>query len=94
MDKLDIESIVYVTIPTITVPVQGIIHFIGTLPKEAGTKFGIEFLVCYISVSVCILTACDTNRKKEEKGQAMVNSVMINILSVNLTVQCLSQWTI
>ena len=52
VDKLDVESIVYVTIPMITIPVRGIIRFIGTLPEEVGTKFGIEFLVCDISVSV------------------------------------------
>ena len=51
VDKLDIKSIVYVTIPTITVPVKGMIRFIGTLPEEVGIKFGIELLVCDISVS-------------------------------------------
>ena len=46
VDTLDNDSHVYVTIPTIAVPVQGIIRFIGTLPEEIGTKFGVEFLVC------------------------------------------------
>ena len=38
-----------------------------------------------------IITAC---RKKEERGQAMVNSEILDILSVSLTVLCLSQWII
>ena len=45
VDTLDIDALVYVTIPTITVPVQGIIRFIGTIPEEIGTKFAIELLV-------------------------------------------------
>lgn len=48
VDTLDIDSLVYVTIPTIAVPVQGIIRFIGTLPEEVGTKFAIELLVCML----------------------------------------------
>ena len=48
VDTLDIDSLVFVTIPTIAVPVQGIIRFIGTLPEEVGTKFAIELLVCML----------------------------------------------
>ena len=36
---------VNVTIPTIPNPVRGIIQYIGSLPDEEGTKFGIELLV-------------------------------------------------
>ena len=37
---------VYVTIPTITAPVRGIVRYIGGLPCEEGRKFGVELLVC------------------------------------------------
>jgi len=46
VDKLKVESYVYVTIPTIPTPVKGIIRHIGPLKGEAGTKFGIELQVC------------------------------------------------
>ena len=64
VEKLDIESIVYVTIPTITVPVQGIIRFIGKLPEEVGTKFGIEILVCDISVFSYMLIGYIIGKKR------------------------------
>ena len=44
--KLHFGSIVYVTIPTIPVPVRGVVCYIGQLEGEVGTKFGIELLVC------------------------------------------------
>jgi len=49
VDKLKIKSYVYVTIPTIPTPMKGIIHHIGPLKGEAGTKFGIELQVCVCS---------------------------------------------
>ena len=46
VEKLQCRSIVYVTIPTTPTPVRGIISHVGPLKGEAGTKFGIELLVC------------------------------------------------
>ena len=43
--KLHLGSCVYVTIPTIPVPVRGVVCHIGGLKGEVGTKFGIELLV-------------------------------------------------
>ena len=43
--KLHFGSFVYVTIPTIPVPVKGVIYHIGPLKGEIGTKFGIELQV-------------------------------------------------
>ena len=43
--KLQLGSSVYVTIPTIPVPVKGEICYIGPLKGEVGTKFGIELQV-------------------------------------------------
>ena len=43
--KLQFGSFVYVTIPTIPVPVKGIVCHIGPLQGEVGTKFGIELQV-------------------------------------------------
>ena len=45
VDKLHFGSCVYVTIPTIPVPVRGVVCHIGGLIGEVGTKFGIELLV-------------------------------------------------
>ena len=39
-------SDVYVTIPTITSPVRGVIRYIGGLSGEEGRKFGVELMVC------------------------------------------------
>ena len=46
VEKLQYESFVYVTIPTIPTPVKGVIYYVGPLEGEAGTKFGIELQVC------------------------------------------------
>ena len=46
VEKLILGSFVYVTIPTIPTPVKGIVHHVGPLEGEAGTKFGIELQVC------------------------------------------------
>ena len=43
--KLKVGYGVNVTISTIPYPVRGIIRYIGSLPGEEGTKFGIELLV-------------------------------------------------
>lgn len=43
--KLHLGSCVYVTIPTIPVPVRGVVTHIGQLKGEVGTKFGIELQV-------------------------------------------------
>ena len=45
VEKLRVGYSVNVTIPTIPYPVRGIIRYIGSLPGEEGTKFGIELLV-------------------------------------------------
>ena len=45
-EKLSKGSTVYVSIPTIPTTANGIVHYIGKLPGEDGTKFGIELLVC------------------------------------------------
>lgn len=45
IEKLEVWHGIYVTIPTITSPVRGIIRYIGSLSGEEGTKFGIEMLV-------------------------------------------------
>jgi len=45
VEKLRVGYGVNVTIPTISDPVKGIIRYIGPLPGEEGTKFGIELLV-------------------------------------------------
>ena len=45
VEKLKVGYGVNVTIPTIPYPVRGIIRYIGSLPGEEGTKFGIELLV-------------------------------------------------
>ena len=44
--ELKFRSCVYVTIPTIPVPVRGLVYHIGSLEGELGTKFGIELQVC------------------------------------------------
>ena len=46
VEKLEFGSIVYVTIPTNTIPVRGIVNHVGPLEGEVGTKFGIELQVC------------------------------------------------
>ena len=45
-EKLTEDSTVYVSIPTIPTVAKGIIRYIGKLPGETGTKFGVELLVC------------------------------------------------
>ena len=45
VETLRVGSGVNVTIPTIPNAVKGIIRYIGPLPGEEGTKFGIELLV-------------------------------------------------
>jgi len=45
VQKLQVGSLVFVLVPAIPLPVQGVIRFIGELPGETGTKFGVEFLV-------------------------------------------------
>ena len=45
VEKLKAGFCVNVTIPTIPQPVRGIVRYIGSLPGEEGTKFGIELLV-------------------------------------------------
>jgi len=72
VDKLDIRSPVFVTIPTITVPVQGIIRYIGALSQEVGTKFGIELLVCNYTYSYCMcisITCTISIGKKRRRNQ-------------------------
>ena len=45
VEKLKVGFGVNVIIPTIPYPVRGIVRYIGLLPGEEGTKFGIELLV-------------------------------------------------
>lgn len=52
VEKLKVGNAVNVAIPTIPQPVRGIIRYIGTLPDEVGTKFGIEMLVSHC-VLIC-----------------------------------------
>ena len=47
VEKLKAGFGVNVTIPTIPYPVRGIVRYIGSLPGEEGTKFGIELLVSH-----------------------------------------------
>ena len=49
-EKLAEESIVYVTIPPLLKTAKGIVRYIGKLPGEPGTKFGVELLVCMYSM--------------------------------------------
>ena len=50
--KLYFGSFVYVTIPTIPVPVKGLIYYVGPLKGEVGIKFGIELQVpdCIVNI--------------------------------------------
>ena len=53
MVRLNLGSVIYVTIPSVPVPVRGMIRHIGRLNGEMGTMFGVEMLVCchlYINV--------------------------------------------
>ena len=44
-EKLRIGFGINLSIPTVSNPVRGIVRYIGPLPDEEGTKFGIELLV-------------------------------------------------
>ncbi|XP_065915083.1 uncharacterized protein [Dysidea avara] len=44
VQELKIGSLVFVIVPTIPLPVQGVIRFIGELPGQSGTKFGVELM--------------------------------------------------
>lgn len=92
--KLHLGSCVYVTIPTIPVPVRGVVSHIGQLKGEVGTKFGIELQVPDCSKHVNIQSYCYHTfyRKGKEKGPVMVHFKMSGTLNVSLIVQCLSQW--
>ena len=55
VESLREGSEVYVTIPTVTAPVKGIVRYIGSLPGEEAIKFGVELMVCtyiYLLASV------------------------------------------
>lgn len=45
VEKLELQSYVYVTTPTILDPVKGVIHYIGSPMGQTGIKFGVELLV-------------------------------------------------
>ena len=45
VDKLKAGFGINVSIPTIPNPARGVIRYVGPLPGEEGTKFGIELLV-------------------------------------------------
>jgi len=50
VEKLKVGCSVNVTISTIPQPVVGIIQYIGSLPGEEGTTFGIEIMVSEIGI--------------------------------------------
>lgn len=54
VERLKEGQYVYVTIPTIPVPVKGVVRLIGPLKGEVGTKFGIE-----LQVATCIAVVKD-----------------------------------
>ena len=45
VEKLQVGYAIKVTVPPIPHPVRGVVQYIGPLPGEDGTKFGIELLV-------------------------------------------------
>lgn len=45
-EKLTVGDDVQVTIKSIPSSIKGVIRYIGALPEEDGTKFGIELMVC------------------------------------------------
>ena len=50
VEKLKVGYGVYVTIPNIHNPVRGVVRYVGSLPDEEGTKFGIEMLVSQVYI--------------------------------------------
>ena len=52
VQNLRVNYLVHVAIPTIPKPVKAVIQYIGKLPEEKGTKFGLELNVC--TCSMCI----------------------------------------
>ena len=46
VESLDKGDSVAVSIYTIGTPIKGVIQYIGPLPGEEGTKFGVELMVC------------------------------------------------
>jgi len=49
-EKLREKSTVFISIPAFSTAAKGIVHYIGKLPGETGTKFGVELLVCKIII--------------------------------------------
>ena len=65
VEKLAVGFGVKVSIATIPIPVKGIIRYVGALPGEDGTKFGIELLVSiYVSIIIRthVIWALETNQ--------------------------------
>jgi len=60
VETLKIKDSVNVTIPTIPHPVKGIVQYIGSLPGEEGTKFGIELLVSQYVLNISLVTNAHT----------------------------------
>lgn len=71
VDKLKLQSKVYVAIPTTFDHVKGVVRYIGPLKQETGKIFGVELLVsaynCNVFISVvvitctaCIVSCCQT----------------------------------
>ena len=90
VEKLQVGNSVNVTIPAIHYPVRGIIRYIGPLPGEEGTKFGMELLVSqHIYNPVILCYVCVYFRRREEKESAMEHLKTSNILNVTMTVHCL-----
>jgi len=54
-ENLTVGDGVYVNIRGIPSPIKGIIRYVGNLPEENGTKFGVELLVscCVINSRFC-----------------------------------------
>ena len=64
VEKLKSGFGVNVTIPTIPHPVRGVIRYIGLLPSEEGTKFGIELLVSHFGLNLSPVTAVYTGEER------------------------------
>ena len=76
VEKLKVGYGVNVTISTIPNPVRGIIRYIGSLPSEEGTKFGIELLVSellhyyVLNITLPVTIECTTVYIGEERTRS------------------------
>jgi len=70
VETLKTKDIINVTIPTIPHPVKGIVQYIGPLPGEEGTKFGIELLVSQCVLNVIYDPVTNVCTLGEERGRS------------------------